>query len=305
MNVKYFAEFMLLLITLLWGATFSIVKESLNNASPILFISMRFSLASIVIVPFVYKHRKIFSATSIKAGLFLGTLLFFSFAAQTIGLKYTTATKSGFITGSLVVMIPMFQIIIENKKPTKGALVGVFLVFVGILFLSNGGNSFLTFLTDLGRNFNVGDLLTLLCAVLFAIHVVYLDIFSKKENIVVLFSLQIITTALMGIIFTFIFSYFDYEKINFKLTENLLFGLIYTAIFATVITTILQTKYQKEVSPTKAGLIYSFEPIFAAIIAFFALNEKITNFGLIGCLLIFLGLISSEIIEVILYEREK
>lgn len=304
-DFKYYAEFMLLIVTLLWGATFTIVKESLNNSSPILFISLRFSLASLFLIPFIIKNKVYISKSSVKAGFVLGILMFFSFAAQTIGLKYTTATKSGFITGSLVVMIPMFQIIIEKKKPSLGAFIGVALVFVGILFLSSGGNSIFTFLEDIGANFNVGDFFTLVCAILFAIHVVYLDVFSKKENTFVLFSFQIFTTAIFGIIFTFMLSLANYEKIHFVFSESLIFGLLYTSIFATLITTSLQTKYQKSVSPTKAGLIYSFEPIFAALIAFFALSEKITNFGLLGCALIFLGLISSELIEYYSNGREK
>lgn len=300
MKIKYFAESMLLLITLLWGATFTIVKQSLDDISPMFFIALRFSAAFIFLIPFLIKEISTFNFTSAKAGVILGVLMFLSFAAQTFGLRYTTATKSGFLTGTLVVLIPVFQFLIEKKKPSFGAILGVIIVFIGIIFLSSGGNSVFTFLNDLGKNFNYGDLLTLLCAILFALHVVFLDIFSKKENIFALFSLQIGVTALLGLIFSVLFEFINYEQVNFKPTSSLFLGIFYTSIFATIITTGIQTKYQQYVSPTKAGLIYSFEPIFAALIAFFALNEKITNFGLIGCGLIFLGLISSELFEYIL-----
>ena len=294
---KYFSEFVLLFITLLWGATFTIVKESLHDINPMLFIALRFSLATIFILPFVYKYKLHFQYSSVKAGMILGALMFFSFAAQTIGLKFTTATKSGFLTGTLVVLIPIFQYFIEKKKPSTGAIVGVVIVFMGIIFLSSGGNSIFTFLTDLGKNLNQGDVFTLVCAVSFAVHVVLLDVFSKRENIFVLFFMQIAITAFLALLFSFIFNYSQVERIKFVYTDNLIFGLIYTAFFATIITTALQTKYQQFVQPTNAGIIYSFEPIFAALIAFFALNEKITNFGLVGCFLIFIGLISSEIFE--------
>ncbi|GAB4134457.1 MAG: DMT family transporter [Ignavibacteriales bacterium] len=297
MKQKYFAESILLMITVLWGATFTIVKQSLRDASPIFFITLRFSVAFILLIPFLFKKRNLFNLSSAKAGAILGLLLFFSFAAQTIGLKFTTATKSGFLTGTLVVLIPVFQLLIEKKKPSAWAIFGVILVFIGIIFLSSGGNSIFTFLSDLGKNFNYGDFLTLICAILFAVHVVYLDIFSRRENIFVLFSLQIGVTAFFGFLFSIFFNLINFETISFNLSRNLLLGILYTSIFATIITTALQTKYQQYVSPTNAGLIYSFEPIFAAVIAFFALNEKITNFGLIGCVLIFLGLISSELFE--------
>jgi len=305
MKIKYYVEFVLLLVTLLWGATFTIVKESLNDSSPLLFISVRFSIAALILLPFVFKNLQEFNFNSVRAGLVLGVLLFFPFATQTIGLKYTTATKSGFLTGSLVVMIPIFQLLIEKRKPTKGAMIGVLFVFIGIMFLSSGGNSLLSFLNDIGKNFNIGDAFTLTCAVLFAIHVVYLDIYSRNENIFVLFSVQIIVTAVLASLFTFISAGLNYEQVKFHLSNKLIFGFLYTAIFATLITTAIQTKYQKAVSPTKAGLIYSFEPIFAAVTAFFVLNEKITNFGLVGCLLIFLGLVSSEIFENIFNDTDK
>ena len=86
----------------------------------------------------------------------------------------------------------------------------------------------------------------------------------------------------------------EVETIHFNLSINLVLAVLYTAVLATVLTTTLQTKYQKFVTPSIAGIILSFEPIFAAIFAFFMLNEKISNFGLIGCLLIFAGLIVSE-----------
>lgn len=294
---KYFAEGALLLVTLLWGGTFVIVKESLSDASPMLFIAMRFSFASIFLIPFAIKNKHLFDAASVKAGLFLGTLIFVAFAAQTAGLRYTTATKSGFITGSLVVMVPIFQLLIEKRKPSNGAIIGIFLVFVGILFLSSGGNSIFTFLSELGGNFNIGDSFTLLCAALFALHVVYLDVLTKKYDYRILVFFQIVVAGVLGFIFAYGFNLIELEKSKITFSGNLLFGILYTALFATVITTILQTKYQKEVSPTKAGIVYSFEPIFAALFAFFVLSEKITNFGFVGSLLIFSGLIVSEVYD--------
>ena len=91
-----------------------------------------------------------------------------------------------------------------------------------------------------------------------------------------------------------IFDITGIEHVKFIITKNLIFGLGYTAIITTLLTTALLIKYQKALTPTKAGIIYSLEPLFASIIAFFVLSEKISNFGLIGSILIFLGLITSE-----------
>lgn len=298
LRTKYLGESALLIVTLFWGATFVIVKESLNDISSMLFIAFRFAIAGILIMPFIIKKHIKFTSSAVVSGGLLGLLLFGGFATQTVGLKYTLATKSGFITGSSVVMIPIFQTLIEKRLPTRGAILGTFFVFVGVLFLSSGGNSIFTFIETLGSNFNFGDALTLVCAVFFALYVVYLDIISKKYDFWLLIFMQIVVTGILSFASAFLFGVTNLEPLKIHFSNNLIFGLLYTSIFATLITTILQTKYQKLISPTKAGIIFSFEPVFAATIAFFAIHEKITPFGFIGGLLIFVGLLTSELFGV-------
>ncbi len=146
-------------------------------------------------------------------------------------------------------------------------------------------------------NFNLGDGLTLICALFFALYILFLDIESSKHDFWILLFIQILTTAVLSIVFLFIFSIAELEEIKINFTSNLITAILYTSIFATLITTALQTKYQKNVTPAKAGIIFSFEPIFAAIFAFFILGEKITNFGYLGAALIMLGLLVSELYE--------
>ncbi len=302
---RFKGEIALLIITVIWGATFPIIKESLNDSTPFIFVAVRFSIASILILPFFLRKVKFLDKKTLKAGLVLGVLMFGGFVTQTIGLNHTTATKSGFITGSVVVMIPFLQFYMEKKIPTKGAIFGTILVFVGLLFLSSGGNDLISFITDLGGSFNFGDFMTLVCAIIFAHYVVYIDIFTNKYEFIFLFSLQIFTTAILGILSASFIGISDLGEIRFVLTESLIFGLLYTGILATVINIGIQTKFQKLITPTKAGIIYSFEPIFAAVFAFFLLNEKISNFGFIGMGLIFFGLISSEIYDTLFNKNGK
>lgn len=294
---KYRGEFFLLLLTLIWGGTFAIIKISLNDTSPVVFVTIRFFIAALIMFPFVVKKFKTTSKSTLIAGIFLGTLIFFAFTFQTLGLKYTSATKSGFITGSVVILIPFLQTVIEKKKPTAGALLGAALVFTGILLISSPGENFSGFISELGSGFNIGDLYSVICAVIFGIHVVYLSVLSKKHPTGILVFLQITVTGILGIVLSGVFHYGGIETFSINVTQFLIFGILYTAILATIVTTTLQTKYQKVVTPTKAGIIYSFEPVFAAVIAYFALNEKISNFGLFGSILIFSGLIVSELYD--------
>jgi len=115
--------------------------------------------------------------------------------------------------------------------------------------------------------------------------------------------MQVGVTGVLAFMFSFFGSVAGLENVRIEITNYLLFGLFYTSIFATLITTVLQTKYQKLITPTKAGIIFSLEPVFAAIFAFFLLNEKITNLGYTGAALIFAGLIISELFDTLFYKK--
>jgi drug/metabolite transporter (DMT)-like permease len=294
---KYFGETALFIMTIIWGGTFPLVKESLNDISSQVFVAIRFGIAAVIVGSFLLSKKYPLEKKAVIPGIFLGVILFCGFLFQTNGLRFTTATKSGFITGTLVVMVPFFQTVIEKKFPSKGAQIGTVLVFIGLIFLSSGDSSLTTFLFDLGNSFNIGDWLTLICAASFALHVVYIDIISPKYDFWNLFFMQLITVAVLSFVASFLLHIATVEEYKFIFTSDLVTGLLYTAVLATCVNFGIQTKYQKVVSPTKAGIIYSFEPIFAAIFAFFLLNEKITNFGLVGCVLIFSGLIAAEVLD--------
>lgn len=292
---KYYGEAALLLITVIWGGTFALVKNALNDISPSLFLSIRFGVASIILLPFLYSQLKNISKETFVVGTILAVFFFLGFQFQTIGLNYTTATKSGFITGTFVVIIPILQTIIEKRKPRIHNIIGVILVFIGLIFLSNRGENLFHFFEEFGSDLNIGDLFTFICAILFAFQVVYVDIFTKKYPFMPLVFIQLFISALGATMASLLLPSFGLELTKFTLNFNVITAILYTSIFASIIAISIQLKYQKIVSPTKAGIIYSFEPIMAAFIAYLLLSEEITNFGLIGGAFIFAGLLVSEI----------
>uniref|UniRef100_A0A7V2ZIP1 EamA/RhaT family transporter n=1 Tax=Ignavibacterium album TaxID=591197 RepID=A0A7V2ZIP1_9BACT len=294
---KYFGEGALLLNTIIWGGTFALIKNALTDISPLLFLGIRFIIAAAILFPFIYKIVKQTDRNTFIAGSVLGLFYFFGFATQTIGLNYTTATKSGFITGTFVVIIPILQTIIEKKKPKWYNIVSIIFVMIGLIFLSSSGDNLLQFINELGSDFNIGDFLTLICAVLFAFQVVYVDVFTKKYDYMPMVFIQLLITGIGGFLGSIFLSSIGLEIVKFNLTTNLIFALVYTSVFASIIATIIQLRYQKVVSPTKAGIIYSFEPIMAAILAFFIVGEKISKFGMFGGVFIVIGLLLSEILE--------
>ena len=302
---KYTAEAILFLITLIWGATFVIIKVALNDISPLAFVATRFVIAAVILFPFYLKIRDRFNKILTLSGILLGVMFFLGFATQTIGLKYTSATKSGFITGTFVLFSPIFQLVFEKKRPSKGNLLGVLFVLAGLILLSSKGTSILDIFQEIGDGFNIGDFFTLLCAVFFAMYLVYLDILTKKYEFFPLVILQVGTTAVLGIIFAFGLSSFNLEAFKIVINKNVIFALLYTSILATLLSTTLQTKYQKYLTPTKVGIILSFEPIFSAVTAFFILSERISRFSLIGGILIFAGLLVTELFDRLKFNHEQ
>ena len=292
---KYTGEIALLFNTLIWGGTFALIKNAFNDISPLLFLGLRFGIAALIFLPFVYSSLKKTNKKTLIAGCILGFFYFAGFTAQSLGLNLTTATKSGFITGTFVVFIPILQLIIEKRKPKWFNILSVFLVLVGLILLSSKGENALDFIQQLGSDFNLGDVLTLLCALLFAFQVVYVDVFTKKYDYLPMVFVQLLITGVGGFILSYIFSISSLETFKFTFNTTVVTAILYTAIFASIIATVIQLKFQKFVSPTKAGIIFSIEPIFAAVFAYFLLSEKISNFGLVGCVLIFIGLIVSEL----------
>ena len=291
------SELILIFSTMLWGGTFAVVKQSLNDSSPMFFLGWRFLIALIILLPFVFKNKNEFTLKSVLSGSLLGVFYFLGFATQTVGLKYTLATKSAFITAISVALVPIMQTTLEKRAPKRSSLLGIVFVLIGVLFLSSGNTGLLKFLSDLSSNFNFGDFLTLLCAISFAAYIVYLDIASSKYGFWVILFMQITVTAILAFLFAAIFNSAGLETIKFDLNKSLIFGLIYTSLFTTLLTTILLTKYQKDISPTKAALIYSLEPLFATVFAFVLLGETISGIAAIGALLIMTGLIIAETFE--------
>ena len=282
------AELYLLSITLIWGSTFVITKDALRDVSPFLYITLRFSAAAIIFALLQPQVLKTGKQTLLKGG-FLGFLLFVGFTLQTIGLQYTSASKSAFITGMLVVLTPVCQIIIERKAPKFGNLVGVALVTVGLYLLTSPE----------GSEMNVGDWLTLGCALCWALYIVYLDMYGSEHDPGRLTFAQFLVSSVGGAIGAVLF-----EEITWNPSVELYSAIAYLAIFATVIALYVQTRYQKETTPTRAAIIFSVEPIFAAIVAYFALGEMIGTVGVVGGGIIVVGLLVSELSDVIFVRKK-
>jgi len=280
MNSRGRAEAILLAVTFIWGGTFTIVKVAMQEISPIFLIAVRFFIAALLVL--LLFRRQIFplSGSSIAKGTVLGSFLFLGFITQNIGLTITTASKSAFITGMAVVLVPLLQFIIERRAPKIGNVLGVCVVTVGLWLLT----------TPEGASFNSGDALTLVCAVFFAIYIVYLDVVSREMRTSQLAFLQMVATGVLAAVATLLF-----ETPQFTWSVRSLSLMAYLTLLATVLSIYVQTRYQKDTTPTRAVIIFSIEPVIAAGIAYLALGEELGAAGVVGAVLIIAGVLVSEL----------
>jgi drug/metabolite transporter (DMT)-like permease len=279
-SAKTRAEFALAGTTFIWGGTFAIVKLGMEDISPILLIAVRFVVASAFLL--LFARRRIFPIPrpAVQKGILLGFFLFLGFVTQNIGLTITTASKSAFITGMMVLFVPMLQFVIERKAPKLGNVLGIAVVALGLWFLTSPE----------GSSFNSGDALNLVCAILFAIYIVYLDVTSKEMTTEQLVFLQLSSIAVFSSVAVLLF-----ETPRFAVTTQSVLTMTYLTFLATLFTTWVQTRFQKDTTPTRAVVIFSVEPVIASAIAYVLLGETLGYLGMFGGLLIIAGVLLSEL----------
>jgi drug/metabolite transporter (DMT)-like permease len=277
---QYLSDVSLLFVAAVWGGGFVAVKGALDTMTPLVLMAYRFILASAIMYLFFHKKIGKFSKDDLKNGSVVGTILFLAFAAQTFGLQYTTASKQGFLTATYVVMVPLLYWILYRKRPKSKAFIGSALTILGIALVS----------INKEMSFNIGDGLTLLCALLFAGHIISLEYYTKKMDVLKLSFLQLAVAAIWFVITAVLF-----EPIQLSLSSNEWFAIVYLAIFSTFACFTVQTIAQKYTTSSHASIIMSLESVFAALFGVLLLNEVLTPLMIAGCTLIFVAILIIEV----------
>ena len=278
-NHSQWADFSLLLVALVWGTTFVIVKLAVEDLPPFPFLAIRFGLSFLSLLPFLYFQKTHISKGTLLKGVALGGLLFSGYAWQTVGLQYTTASNAGFITGLSVVFVPALVTLTTWKLPSPGLILGILCALGGLALLSVGDR----------LQLNKGDLMVLVCALSFALHIFFVGRYAPQTNATVLASVQILTVSVLSG-FSSLFS----PQPMMHFSTNVWIALLVTAIPATSLAFFVQTKMQQFTTPTHTALIFSMEPVFAAISAFFFAGEILTLRGLLGAGLVLVGMLIAE-----------
>jgi len=277
---QYLSDLSLLFVAIVWGGGFVAVKSALDTMTPLLLMAYRFILASLMMYMFFRKKIGKLSSSDFKKGSVPGVILFLAFVTQTFGLQYTTASKQGFLTATYVVMVPLIYWMIYRKKPQTKVILGSFITIIGIGLVSYNKS----------MTFNIGDGLTLLCAVLFAAHIISLEHFTKKIDVMKLSFLQLFVAAILFSISAVIF-----EPLRVNLSGEEIQAIVYLAVFSTFLCFTVQTIAQKYTSSSHAAIIMSLESVFAAILGVLLLQEKMTVLMVIGSGLIFVAILLIEL----------
>lgn len=281
MSTQTKADLALLGITFIWGTSFTIVKDAIGRIDAMEFLALRFLVATVVLVALFRRDLLKSQRSDLIAAVWIGLLLWVGFTLQVKGLELTTPSKSAFVTGFSVILVPLFEAAFKRRIPSPVNFLCAAFALAG-LYLLTGTRSL--------RPIDWGIFLTFLCAVAFAVHVIVVGHYARDRNLNVLVVGQIGVTAVASSILSI-----RNGIPPLHLSGRTVAAILVTAVLATALAFYTQNWAQKHTLPSRTALIFSMEPVFAALVTYYTIHERWNLQMVIGCGLIFIGIIASEI----------
>jgi drug/metabolite transporter (DMT)-like permease len=285
-RARWQADLALAVVAVIWGCTFVVVKQALADISTIYFLFLRFAMASVgMALLFSPGFRRMHwreIGRGLGAGAIAGLFLWLGYILQTIGLKYTSAGNSGFLTGLYIVLVPPIGAVIFRRRPGAREIAGILIAALGMVVMT---------LPWIESNFhmNSGDMLTLACAVAFALHLLTVGYYSQRERTEALALGQIACAAILsGCALTV-------EPPRAVWNRAVWLALALTAVFATTAAFALQTWAQRYTTATRTALIFALEPVVALLAAVSFGREPLTVYAVAGGALILAGILTVEL----------
>lgn len=285
LNIKtqeLISDISLLLIAVIWGSTFIIIKQTIENIPTFAFLSIRFGVASLLLLILCFKRIRNINSELLKDGTKLGIILFLVFAFQTVGLKYTPASVTAFITGMYVIIVPLFSAIMLRQKPNTASIFGV--------LISCAGLSLITLNNSIA--ISKGEFLVFMNAIFCSLHIIFTDTYSRKHDVVLLTTIQISVVFVLSTICSLAFEPYTLPR---NPNTQLIFTIVLTGVFATVIAFLVQTGMQKYTTPTKAALIYTMEPVASVFFSYVIGGEILSMRQYSGAALIICAMMVAEL----------
>lgn len=278
------ADLALLGVSALWGSTFVVVKRALDHASPLAFTSLRFLLAAVALGVLFRKEIRSFRTGDVLAGALLGIFLGVGFGLQTAGLLYTTPSRSAFLTSLYVVGVPLIAAALRLRGLNLTCLAGVLLALTGLWLLTGedaGGPA---------GGFGRGEALTVLCALCFAAHIVGVDIYARRHNVRRIAFWQVAVAGVLSVPLAILA-----ETPRITPTFALAGAIAVTGLGCTALAIAVQNAVQARTTPTHTAIIFSSEPVFAAVTSFIVAGERLSLVATLGAALIVAGMLASEL----------
>ncbi len=269
------AELFLVFVAFSWAVGFIMMKIAVTHVSVWHVLWIRFAIAGLTLLPFCGRISSI-RVDILKVGGLLGGVLFFSFALLISGLKVTTTSNTGFLSGLSVVWVPILLRLFFGHVFSLLTITGVILSFGGTFLISGGEVS----------GFNLGDWLVIAGSLFIAIHIVAIDRFARDKPPIELTLIQLLTVALLSALA----SIFNGPLLPDSMTLESSLLVLVTAVLSTAVAFLVQTKYQARTSPTRAAVIFSIEPVLSAGLAWLILCEELSGTALLGGMLVVAGM---------------
>jgi drug/metabolite transporter (DMT)-like permease len=274
------AEFLMGTVSLAWGSSYLLMKVGLDGISPFNLIALRFGIAFICMaLVFLPRFRNLTAAVLWK-GILMGILLFLLFAGLVIGVNHTTASTAGFLASTTVIIVPILESILKRRFPNRTIVLSILLAIVGLFLLTVKD----TFGLDKGAAY------CLFAALFYAIYIIVLDRIAKKEDTLLISIIQLGVASFFGTIFMLCL-----EKPSLPQTAEQWGAILGLGLICSAYGFVIQPIAQRYTSSEKIGLIFSLEPVFSAILSFIFLHEILDIKGYIGAVLIFSGVVFSQV----------
>lgn len=277
---KYKGELLMLVTAIMWGSGFVGMAIGLEHWTVFQLMAGRFTLAAILLTIIFHKKLRLINQSVLWKGATLGAILFTAFVIQTYGLAYTTPSKNAFLTSINVLIVPIIAYVVYKRGFDRYEIMAAIMAVIGIGFLS---------LTN-DFTINIGDLLSILCAVAFAFDIFYTNVFVKKEDALALTIVQFVTAAVLSVIGVLILG-----EIPTSASTEGIYSIVYLAVFCTLVAYVCQNVGMQYANPTKSAIILSMESLFGTLFSVWILHEILTGRMIVGCVLILIAVLFAEV----------
>ena len=278
-------KILIILATVIWGFSFVVMKDTVEVLPPAWLLGFRFTTAGIILTAILWKRvRRVFSLKVLGAGALLGAFDFSAFWTQTVGLEYTTPGINAFLTATYCVIVPFLWWIIARRRPTIFNIGAAALAVAGIwlVSVSTGGETL---------TLGFGEGMTLACALLFAVHIVFTSKFSQVHDVLVLTAIQFVTEGVLGLL---VGAGFEALPALSQITPSIVGGMAFLIIFASIVAFGIQNVSLAYVPPAQASLFLSLESVFGVVFSVLLYGEQLTLRLVAGFVLIFVAIVISE-----------